>query len=233
MADEWRVPATFPGRQCWALRLVLLLSRDNSSSGLSGGWSSSRISSGPPCQLSHDMATPCKARHPSAVAGNKTPAVLCSWAALGGCSQCLRKLELQCLWGGHHEHKTLLLASLLEKIQSGFLLAPLDLMIQLLRWWDFHTDALFMLNTNSGTRCVVQGDLSKWALNQIWDGLGPVMVCTLMLHLCCSAVTFESRCRDMQDKGWGAFIVRSLWLWHCTVKSCRDERELWAGKKSH
>lgn len=61
-----------------------------------------------------------------------------------------------------------------------------------------------MLNTNSGTQCVVQGDLSKGAPNQIWDGLRPVMGCTLMLHLCCSAVTFESRCRDMQDKGWGA-----------------------------
>lgn len=34
----------------------------------------------------------------------------------------------------------------------------------------------------------------------------PVKGCTLMLHLCCSAVTFESRCRDTQDKGWGALL---------------------------
>lgn len=88
------------GRQCWALRLLLLLSRDDSSSGLSGGWSSSGISSGPACELSHDLATPHKARHPWAGAGNASPAVLCAWAALGGCSHCLWKMEIQCLWEG-------------------------------------------------------------------------------------------------------------------------------------
>lgn len=115
VADERRVPATFPGRWSWALRLWLLLSRDDFSSGLSGGWSSSRISSGPACELCHDLAIPCKARHPLVVAGNTTPAVLCTWAALGWCSQCLCKLELQCLWGRHHGHETFPLASLLER----------------------------------------------------------------------------------------------------------------------
>lgn len=54
----------------------------------------------PGCELSHDLAIPCKARHPLVVAGNTTPALLCTWAALGGCSQCLCKLELHCLWEG-------------------------------------------------------------------------------------------------------------------------------------
>lgn len=44
-ADEVRMPLGYPGRQHWALRSLLWLSRGGTSTGPTGGWSSSKVSS--------------------------------------------------------------------------------------------------------------------------------------------------------------------------------------------